>query len=115
MPGRTGKATPQGWCYVTSSKDEDFYYKTSAIRTGGVIKVWIKSTKEDNDTTISMELNEINCQTYQSRSTQAVEYALDGRVLDSYVNNRPMWRDPVPGSIGETIVKRVCRNQPKTN
>src|SRR5438477_3335005 len=49
MPGRMGKKpTPQGWCYVTSSKDEDFCYKTSAIKTGGVIKVWIQSTKEDS-------------------------------------------------------------------
>jgi hypothetical protein len=56
-----------------------------------------------------MERYELKCKAHQVRVTDTVEYDQNGNVAVSESTPRAKWKDAVPESVGEGILKSVCK------
>jgi hypothetical protein len=57
----------------------------------------------------SLDLYELNCRDSTIRVTSSTDYDYLGTVLGSYQADYARWEDVVPESVGETIIRTVCR------
>ncbi|HEV7744421.1 MAG TPA: surface-adhesin E family protein [Pyrinomonadaceae bacterium] len=103
--------TKQEWRKAGETEDANLYYNTlKSVCDKGILKVWFKSVEKDTDKPLSytMRRYEVNCRSNQLRLTSMVQYRKNGAVLDSIDLKGPDWNDPVPDSMGESIVEAVC-------
>jgi len=96
------------WLFAAKSDDEKFYYNRRWTCDRAVIRVWVKAVLDANNQTSSMTHYELKCKANQIRVTQNVEYGKDGKVQTSDVDYNAKWRDVVPESTGESILRTVC-------
>jgi hypothetical protein len=110
------------WQFGTSlgvTNDEANYVDLKKMfRTSqGTHKVWLKSFSlkhieiKDHLLFCTLRVWEINCGERTMRLVSFVQYAPDGKVLDSEFSQGDKWQDVVPESTGEAIFDAVCKKR----
>jgi hypothetical protein len=130
------KATSGSWGFLIDSVDEKFFLNPASIQTAdtGAVSVWIKSepVRSTRDAYVGRLIDglrssgltfqgysryshklsrfEIECKRGQYRLLAAVDYDLDGRILNSVEieEYRAKWHGIIPESIAEQIRLTVC-------
>ena len=100
-----------GWRNIGQTKTDEIWYDSDKERCtdNGILKVWIKEKHKDTDLKYGLILYELKCKTDELRVKSRTEYQKDGRVLDSDEYPNSSWSDVIPDSMGEEIMKTVCR------
>jgi len=99
------------WRKAGETEDAILYRNTvKSVCDKGILKVWFKAVEKNTEKPLSytMRRYEVNCRSNQFRTTSIVQYRKNGAVLDSVDLKRADWDDPVPDSMGESIVEAVC-------
>lgn len=110
----------QEWELVSESSKGSFYMKKEKINGYGNPKVWVKGTLKESyyyegnkKVTVlnptMLLLYEFNCSDSSTRLISNILYDSNGVLLDSYNNNFSEWENVVPGSVGESELKFVCK------
>lgn len=118
------------WKILLLESDYIIYFDTETISfKSNLIKVWLKwvpwefsydkvvenlkSRWFDNEkfNNYSHELSnfEIDCAKNRMNITQRVYFDKEGKVIESYKQEKPIWLEVLPESIGEAIVKEICK------
>lgn len=100
------------WRLATASKEAVYYFNTRRIVcSNGILKVWVKGVDDPqrNPVPSSMLKYELDCRAEKYRVTTAVYYERNGSVESNKSYRNPKWEEPIPDSIGEGILQRVCR------
>jgi hypothetical protein len=95
----------------TETAEDEFYYnggKSEICGDDGVLKVWIKMV-ETKTKKYSMIRYELKCKSDLMRFIYVTNYDDNGRVLNSDSFDDSPWKEAVPDSAGEEILKTVCR------
>jgi hypothetical protein len=65
--------------------------------------------KRYEDLSYTLSLLEVNCAAKKNRVLQSTSYSRDGNVISSNQSQQTEWSLIIPGSIGETLHKTVCK------
>lgn len=125
MPARptTGSEVPAKWIRIAGSDRLTVYMDMSTIRPQGqYVKAWLLWKMSDPKGAPSgrysyqsyKELGYVHCGDRTSSSKQIVYYDDDvglGNVVNSIemADNEMLFSDPVPGSLGESLIATTCR------
>lgn len=101
----------KGWRLVGETDTDLTYYNSDKERCmdGGILKIWIKRTHRNTDSKYGLVLYELKCKTDELRVKSITEYDKNGHVLQSDEYSDISWSDVIPDSMGEAIMKAVCR------
>lgn len=101
----------KGWKFIGESKTDHLWYDSDKSRCtdGGILKAWIKQMHLGSDLQYALVLYELKCNADQYRIVSVTEYNEVGAVLSSDKSDDADWRDVVPESVAEVILKAVCR------
>jgi hypothetical protein len=122
------------WPHVGNTSYSSVSYGAKTIRRlkGNIVRVWTKTTLKDqtNETkseflrirkrqgsrpvgyenfSRTFELDEYNCTKGEGRVLSQVDYDEKGNVIDSTSYRNPGWDYVVPNSIGESLLRAVCK------
>ncbi|MGI9034694.1 MAG: SH3 domain-containing protein [Pyrinomonadaceae bacterium] len=99
-----------GWITYASSSKEIFSYNPSrTTRRNGLIQVWTKSVSSETYKETGKVQYEINCRQLRLRSLAGVKYNSGGEVYDDWDTPYSVFSSPVPESIGEALVYKICK------
>ena len=123
--------TEEGWIPWAKTKDDNtYFYKISMSNISSmIVKVWImieyskvgkdeliKSRKDNN---LSIDgwgkvdytkcFLEMDCVNNTVKEIKSVDYDNKGKILDDYDNPTPKIEHVIPGSVYESLLKKVCK------
>jgi hypothetical protein len=101
----------KGWRFIGQTKTDQIWYDSDRERCtdNGILKAWIKEMHIGTDLKYALVLYELKCKTDELRVKSRTEYERDGHVLESDEYQNESWSDVIPDSIGDSIMKTVCR------
>lgn len=116
----------QRWVNINPESDQPVWLDTQSARAEGPIRViWIRLDfiKPQHELASGDELafsyteykakDAIDCATRRMKALTMVFYDSSGKVVHSYPETGyAEWKDPVPESIGESIIAGVCKYYP---
>jgi len=103
--------TEDKWIFIGETSSEHFWYNTDKMDCDSqtsLLKSWVKDTHNGTDLKYALVLYELKCKTNQMRVRTVIEYDKNGNVLRTDPLDEA-WQDSIPESIGETILKSICR------
>jgi hypothetical protein len=118
----SSKSFSQEWVLIGISKSNDSVFMRSNIVSRAddqgrqdVIKIWIKLTHESVELgkktykNVSMKtLWYVDCTSKQYRTANMALYTNSGDVLHTTDDTFNLYQDPVPDTMGEKILSKVC-------
>ncbi len=112
----------EGWVFVTNSNSINFYIKRDTMRrtSQGTITIWSKrytrmGTAEGKQlfakegTKYDMAFEEHDCYQRRSRPLRIVSYDVNDSITYDHAIPSPEWDSPIPDTVGEEVLKAVCR------
>ena len=88
----------------------------------GVMRVWLRvdytnaqrvtEEKKAKFFTRSIQQADIDCSLHRMRHMRSILYSAKGEVVWTYestTSSEPPWHEPVPESVGEAIIRTVCK------
>jgi hypothetical protein len=124
------------WVQVGTTNDSVVSFNVTTVKrlTRNVVRAWTKTKLKDDTqqtksnflrnrraqslTTVgydnyshTLELDEYNCATGQGRVLSHVDYDSNGNVLDSTTVRSPEWTYVVPDSIGDSMLRALCKRK----
>jgi hypothetical protein len=119
-------ASAANWVKLQDGRaGENQYYDSSSVATTGdrEFKLWTKTEYDDAQGEIYEEKYKhskkqllIRCQNRTAALVQEVNYANkdgSGRITFARVHDYPKFLDPVPETIGETVISEMCPQTPQ--
>ncbi len=103
----------KGWRLIAETNDDYLWHDSDKVAcdpSTKILKAWVKSIhrsqKEKAD--YSLILYELKCETNQLRLKSSADYMNSGSLLrnDDYDIT---WSDVIPDSVGEVILRTICR------
>ncbi|MEZ2310779.1 surface-adhesin E family protein [Paraburkholderia sp. RCC_158] len=117
LAAATGVHAQSNWVQVADSGDSKVFVDTaSIIRSGSTVKVWTDSiyTPPTNDFRTAQPVAEdkarwtFDCAQQMSNAGGFALYGTDRALIYSGPSSSN-WKDVIPGSIGDAVMKAVCR------
>ena len=101
-------AQTQRWIYYGEDVKDIKYYYDANIRSAptGIITTWTKSVYANDSE--ALFLFEFDCKQEKSRMLKAAKYSAAGN-LEGSKNEAGKWEIPIPDSIGEGLIRTVCK------
>jgi hypothetical protein len=109
------------WLLVVTESHYFIFISTRRIvrRPNNIVRAWFKSKPIDerdpnldkvDDATVRevLSLVEYRCDEGRSRLLSLIKYDSDGKVLDVFEPEKPVWGYVTPESIGEAQMKKAC-------